>query len=324
MRLRELVGAGAADPGRRRHRSRHRRDNRGRGRDPVRGRLRDLRRRRSGRGLPRDRGRRRRRVASRPMRHPFQTWPPSRRRLALVCLTVLAVLPVALGTVVHPSPRGQARRREHRRLRVRRIRGPRAGDPRDVARRRGDRSMPRRSNVRPGLPADLLGGLGRPLHRGRGSMEPRRRSRLAAAGIAMAWVAFAAAGFDYVEKLGLGSRSGTSRRLRRPQVSFVAAVLKFAAIYASLLYALSGLVGTLVARRARVVLGRSRPASRPRPECRRARSGTVAPSSAPASACSFDVRAERTTAVTGSRPATTPRDAGRYAARRARRRARRR
>ena len=307
MRLRALRRARPADPGRRRHRPRHRRDDRGGGRDAVRRRLGDLRRRRPGRGLPRDRGRRRRRVALETvfdemdlpailrrsprlclidelahtnapglehhqryedveavlaagidvfstvnvqhlrsvseriaektgiaiqetmpdrvvddadevvvvdltpealqarilegkvfpaddvpaalktfftkdnldvlreiallqvveeveahrltaemlndedrlisnvpaerslMRHPFQTWPRTRRRLALVCMTALAVLPVALGTVVHPlhedKPGGESIVDFELAGSVDRA----AGDPRDVARRRGDR-----------------------------------------------------------------------------------------------------------------------------------------------------------------------------------------
>ena len=66
----------------------------------------------------------------------------------------------------------------------------------------------------------------------------------------MAWVAFAAAGFDYVENLGLGISLWDEPATPWPQLSFVAAVLKFAAIYTALLYALSGLVGTFIARRA--------------------------------------------------------------------------
>ena len=82
-----------------------------------------------------------------------------------------------------------------------------------------------------------------------GAWSRAGRPRLATAGIAMAWVAFAAAGFDYVENLGLGISLWDEPATPWPQVSYVAAVLKFAAIYSSLLYALSGLAGTLIARR---------------------------------------------------------------------------
>ena len=73
--------------------------------------------------------------------------------------------------------------------------------------------------------------------------------RLAGAGIVMAWVAFAAAGFDYVENLALGVSLWDEPAEPWPQVAFVAAVLKFTGIYVSLLYALSGLAGALIARR---------------------------------------------------------------------------
>ena len=65
----------------------------------------------------------------------------------------------------------------------------------------------------------------------------------------MAWVAFAAAGFDYVENLGLGISLWGHPASPWPQVAFVAAVLKFAAIYSALLYALSGMIAALLGRR---------------------------------------------------------------------------
>ena len=61
----------------------------------------------------------------------------------------------------------------------------------------------------------------------------------------MAWVAFAAAGFDYVENLGLGVSLWDEPAPPWPQVAFAAAVLKFAAIGLALLYALSGIVAAL-------------------------------------------------------------------------------
>jgi hypothetical protein len=74
------------------------------------------------------------------------------------------------------------------------------------------------------------------------------RPRLAAAGIAMAWVAFGAAGFDYVENLGLGVSLWDDPATPWPQLAFVAAVLKFVAIGLSLLYAVSGAIAALSAR----------------------------------------------------------------------------
>ena len=76
----------------------------------------------------------------------------------------------------------------------------------------------------------------------------RRRGRLrwAQIGIAMAWVAFVAAGFDYVENLGLGISLWDEPMTPWPQVALVAALGKFAGIYASLLYALTGIVATVL------------------------------------------------------------------------------
>ena len=82
-----------------------------------------------------------------------------------------------------------------------------------------------------------------------GAWQRARRRRLGAAGIAMAWVAFVAAGFDYVENLGLGISLWGDPASPWPQVAFVAAVLKFAGIYSTLLYALSGMIAALLARR---------------------------------------------------------------------------
>lgn len=183
------------------------------------------------------------------MRHPFQTWPPSRRRLALVCLTVLAVLPVALGTVVHPlhedKPGGES-------IVDFELAGSvdRAQEILATWRAEGviddAKAIQTFDLVYPLIYSAALAGL---CIAAAGAWSRAGRSRLAAAGIAMAWVAFAAAGFDYVENLGLGISLWDEPATPWPQVSFVAAVLKFAAIYASLLYALSGLVGTLIGRR---------------------------------------------------------------------------
>ena len=81
-----------------------------------------------------------------------------------------------------------------------------------------------------------------------GAWQRAGRPRLAAAGIAMAWVALAAAGFDYVENLGLAISLWGHPASPWPQLAFGAALLKFAGIYSALLYALAGMVGALMAR----------------------------------------------------------------------------
>ena len=75
------------------------------------------------------------------------------------------------------------------------------------------------------------------------------RPRLAAAAIAMAWVAFAAAAFDYVENLGLGVSLWHEPLSPWPQLAFAAAVLKFSAIVLALLCGLSVTIAALSARR---------------------------------------------------------------------------
>ena len=92
-----------------------------------------------------------------------------------------------------------------------------------------------------------------------GAWRRAGRPRLATLGVAMAWVAFAAAGFDYIENLGLGISLWDEPASPWPQLAFVAALAKFAAIAAALLYALSGVIAWALSRRGR------RPASaRPR------------------------------------------------------------
>jgi hypothetical protein len=75
-----------------------------------------------------------------------------------------------------------------------------------------------------------------------GAWRRAGRERLAATGIAMAWLALAAAGFDYVENLGLGISLWDEPASPWPQVSLAAAVLKFTAIALTLLYSLSAFI----------------------------------------------------------------------------------
>jgi len=72
------------------------------------------------------------------------------------------------------------------------------------------------------------------------------RERIAAVGIAMAWVALAAAGFDYVENLGLDISLWGEPASPWPELSRVAAQLKFAAIYLTLAYGLSGVLAAAI------------------------------------------------------------------------------
>lgn len=168
-------------------------------------------------------------------------------------MTVLAVLPVALGTVVHPlhedEPGGES-------IVDFELAGSVDRAQEILATWRSEGVIDDAKTIQvfdliyPLIYSAACAGL---CIAAAGAWSRAGRSRLAAAGIAMAWVAFAAAGFDYVENLGLAISLWDQPATPWPQVSLAAAVLKFAAIYASLLYALSGLVGTLIARRARAV-----------------------------------------------------------------------
>lgn len=84
-----------------------------------------------------------------------------------------------------------------------------------------------------------------------GAWRRRGRSGWAQLGIAMAWVAFLAASFDYVENLGLGISLWDEPMSPWPQVALIAALAKFACIYSTLLYALTGVVAWARSRRAR-------------------------------------------------------------------------
>jgi hypothetical protein len=81
-----------------------------------------------------------------------------------------------------------------------------------------------------------------------GAWRRAGRDRMGEAGIAMAWLAFAAAGFDYIENLGLGISLWDEPASPWPQIALVAAVFKFMAIAITLLYGLSGLIAGLKRR----------------------------------------------------------------------------
>ena len=82
-----------------------------------------------------------------------------------------------------------------------------------------------------------------------GAWRRAGRPGLARAGAAMAWVAFSAAIFDYIENVGLAVALWDEPASPWPEIAFVAAVLKFTASYLALLYALTGIAAALLARR---------------------------------------------------------------------------
>jgi hypothetical protein len=186
------------------------------------------------------------------MGHPFQTWPRTGRRLTLVCITIVAALPVVLGQVVHPLHEDK---KGGESIVDFELAGSVDRAQEILATWRAEGVIDDAKTIQiidliyPLIYAAALAGL---CLAAAGAWSRAGWPRLGAAGIAMAWVAFAAAGFDYVENVALGVSLWDEPAEPWPHVAFVAAVLKFAAIYASLLYALSGLAGALIARQRHV------------------------------------------------------------------------
>lgn len=180
--------------------------------------------------------------------HPFQRWPRTRRRLALVCAVIAALLPAVAGPVVkplHEDRTGQGI-----------IEFELAGTP-----ERAEKILAtwRAEGVVDDAKAIQVFDLLYPLIyvaaiaggcvAAAGAWRRAGRVRWAVLGIAMAWVAFAAAGFDYVENLGLAVSLWGRPASPWPEIALVAAVLKFSASGLALLYALTGPIAALSARR---------------------------------------------------------------------------
>jgi hypothetical protein len=182
------------------------------------------------------------------LRHPLQHWPRSRRRLALVCVALAALLPTVLGAVVKPLHEGEAGGES---IIDFELAGSveRTDEILTTWRAEGVLDEAKAIQVFDLLyPLVYAAALAGGCIAAAGAWRRAGRPRLAAAGIAMAWVAFAAAGFDYVENLGLGISLWGDPASPWPQVALVAALLKFAGIYSALLYALSGIVASFLAR----------------------------------------------------------------------------
>jgi hypothetical protein len=182
------------------------------------------------------------------LRHPLQRRPSKRRGVLLACLAVLAALPLVLGAFVHPL-------HEDRRGGESIIDFERAGSVHradeilDTWRTEGVLDDAKRIQVFDFVyPLIYAAALALGCLAAAGAWDRAGRARLAAIGVAMAWVATAAAGFDYVENLGLDISLWDEPANPWPQISSVAALLKFAAIYSSLAYALSGAVAALLTR----------------------------------------------------------------------------
>jgi subtilisin family serine protease len=183
--------------------------------------------------------------------HPFESWPRSRRREIFIALVVVALLPSVLGFFVKPlhedKPGGES-------IIEFELAGSvdRANEILDKWRAEGvidnAKAIQVFDLVYPLIYASALAG-GCLL--AAGAWRRAGHAGIAAAGIAMAWLALAAAGFDYVENLGLGISLWDEPASPWPQVSAVAAVIKFTAIAVTLLYSLSAFIASRLAPRAR-------------------------------------------------------------------------
>jgi len=178
--------------------------------------------------------------------HPLQRWPRHHRRLAFACLAVAAALPLILGAVVHPlhedKPGGEdvvAFELAGSVDRAQEILTTwRAEDVIDEA-----KAIQVFDLIYPFIYAGALAGG---CIAAAGAWRRLGRERIATAGIAMAWVALAAAGFDYIENLGLDISLWGHPASPWPEISRVAAQLKFAAIYLTLAFGLSGVLAAAI------------------------------------------------------------------------------
>lgn len=184
--------------------------------------------------------------------HPFERWPRERRRLVLICLVVAALVPLLFGAAAKPlhedEPHGES-------IVAFELAGSVGRAERIVTTWRAEGVVDAAKAIQvfdllyPLIYAAALAGG---CVAAAGAWGRLGSARLAATGIAMAWVAFAAAGFDYVENLGLDVSLWGQPASPWPELARVAALLKFAAIGLALVFGLSGIVAALIRlRRAR-------------------------------------------------------------------------
>jgi hypothetical protein len=183
------------------------------------------------------------------MTHPFQSWPGKRRRLALALVICAAILPLALSSATTPLAENEPGGRtiidfelagsvdETEEI----LATWRAAGVIDEAKR-----IQLFDLVFPLIYCSALAGA---CVAAAAAWSRAGRPSLARAGIAMAWVAFAAAVFDYVENAGLAVSLWGDPASPWPQIAWVAAILKFTASGLALAYALTGGAAWLAARR---------------------------------------------------------------------------
>lgn len=181
--------------------------------------------------------------------HPLQQWPVRGRRRALLLLVMAAVLPLVLAAVVQPLREGDPGGESIVAFEL-------AGS---VDRAEEILSTWRAAGVLDEAKAIQIFDVVYPLVytaalagcclAAAGAWTRSGRARLQAAGIVAAWVALAAAGFDYVENVGLAVSLWDEPASPWPQLALVAGLLKFAATAVALMYSLSGVVAWRIASR---------------------------------------------------------------------------
>jgi hypothetical protein len=184
--------------------------------------------------------------------HPLQRWPRQHRRLAFACFAVVAALPLVFGAIAHPLHEDRPGGKDVIAFEVAGSVG-RTQEIIDTWHAEGVIDEAKATQILDFFypfiyAAALAGGC----IAAAGAWRRLNRERFAAAGIAMAWVATAAAVFDYVENLGLDISLWGHPAAPWPEISRVAALLKFAAIALSLAYGLSGIVATAIGRTRRL------------------------------------------------------------------------
>jgi hypothetical protein len=183
------------------------------------------------------------------LRHPFERWPRTRRRLALVTLICAAILPLVSSALTTPLAENEAGGRSIVDFEL-------AGSPGEareiIATWESAGVLDDAKNIQlfdivyPLIYCSALAGA---CVAAAGAWRRAGRPSLSTLGIAMAWAAFAGALFDYVENIGLAVSLWGHPASPWPQLSLVAGVLKFATTGAAFLYALTGLAAWLLARR---------------------------------------------------------------------------
>jgi hypothetical protein len=190
------------------------------------------------------------------MRHPLEDWPPTGRRQALIALIVASIAMFVLLSLLDQPLRDT----EEGGTVTLELAGSvdRATEIKENWRREG--------LLEDGAFIDGIDFLFAPLYSlalaggcvaAAGALRRIGRERLAAAGIAIAWLASAVMVFDWIENIALAVILLDEPRSPWPGIALAAAIPKFAGTWIALLYALAGGGMAFLARRR----GRARAAS---------------------------------------------------------------